>query len=145
MRRFRSTALALGVVTMVSCGDNVREEMAESAVSEAMIPQPVDTVQAAALADELVDGLISEYKIELDRDTITAGQITFRVRNTGQLEHAFEIEGQDQEWKVDHIMPGVEKVLTAELTPGSYTIYCPVEDEHGKHADLGMRMTILVR
>jgi uncharacterized cupredoxin-like copper-binding protein len=85
-----------------------------------------------------------------------AGQVTFRVRNAGQVEHDFEIEAVegsgDAEAEIDgdaevegDIPPGQERLLNVTLTPGTYTIYCEAESEHGDHDELGERVTFTVR
>lgn len=148
MRHNERSMLALVAIVVAfgaACGGHVEEEMGRAAVSEAMQPSAVDTIHAAALEDELIVARLNEWGIALEPDTIQAGHITFRVRNMGRLEHAFEVEGQDGEWVVELITPGEERTLTVDLTPGTYRIYCPLDDEHGDHDQRGMVSTLVVR
>jgi plastocyanin len=87
--------------------------------------------EAAALTATL-----SEWKIDLSSETVTAGKVTFTATNAGSIPHALEIEGMGLEQKTQLIQPGQTATLTLTLKPGGYEIYCPVgEDSHKK---LGM-------
>lgn len=151
MRIAKGIVGVLACAAMLSaCGDNVEDEMAEAALEEQIRPEPVDTVTAAAMADELVEATLNEWSIQLSRTEMPAGQITFRVRNAGQLEHDFEIEavdgGADGDAEVEgEIPPGEERLLNVTLQPGTYTIYCEAESEQGDHDELGERATFTVR
>lgn len=152
MRKAWGIGGMLGIAAVLAaCGNNVENEMAEAALEEQMRPEPVDTVTAAALSDELVEATLGEWSIQLSRSEMPAGQVTFRIRNTGQVEHDFEIErasGGDIEGDPEvegDIRPGEERLLNVTLQPGTYTLYCEEESEHGDHDELGERVTFTVR
>ena len=73
-----------------------------------------------------------------------AGTITFNVTNRGVHPHNLEIENEDagieMEMFEENLQPGETGTLTVDLAPGTYTVYCPVDD----HADFGMRYEIPV-
>src|SRR5882672_8504035 len=73
-----------------------------------------------------VGAKLSEWKVELSQDTITAGSVTFTIMNTGSIPHAFEVEGQGIEKETGVIQPGSSATLTLTLKPGTYEVYCPV-------------------
>lgn len=102
-------------------------------------------VVAAPTEERSVSASLSEWKIEVPSDTLTPGRYTFRVQNSGQYAHALEVEGQGEERETDRLAPAGSDELTVELRPGQYELYCPVEDAHGKHRELGMRRTLVVR
>lgn len=78
--------------------------------------------------------------IELPRD-LPAGEVTFSITNTGDMEHNFEIEGNGIERMLDTpLQPGESGTLTVSLQPGTYTVYCPVAN----HADEGMKLELEV-
>ena len=78
-------------------------------------------------------------------DTMAAGPTVFVARNTGQYQHALEIEIEGTELETGPIPAGAEARLALDLWPGTYTVYCPVNDEHGNHRERGMRATLVVR
>jgi uncharacterized cupredoxin-like copper-binding protein len=84
------------------------------------------------------DFAFSPNTIELD----APGTYTFVVTNSGQAEHALEIEGQGIEEKSETIGAGGEAQLTVEITEaGEYEIYCPVAG----HRDMGMEGTLTAK
>jgi uncharacterized cupredoxin-like copper-binding protein len=138
--------VVLLAATAACGGDNVQDEMATTAVQEAMQPDAVDTVTAAALADELVRVTLSEWSIAVSPTEMPAGQITFEVTNNGQVQHDLEVEGQEDEWEIEGDVPrGQSRTLTMTLAPGTYVLYCPNDGDQGDHDELGMRTTFVVR
>src|SRR6266581_3547508 len=53
---------------------------------------------SSAATAQSVPVTLSEWKIELPRDTVHAGSVTFRLKNEGNMVHGFHVTG-----------PGVEK------------------------------------
>ncbi len=72
-----------------------------------------------------------------------AGNVTVAMTNpTGnQFPHAIEIEGQGIEKEGDTVTAGGTSTVTADLKPGKYTFYCPVDS----HREDGMQGTLTVR
>jgi plastocyanin len=85
---------------------------------------------------------LSEWKVELSQQNITAGPVTFVVTNSGQVPHAIEVEGAGIEQEIETIQPGATDTLALTLKPGTYEVYCPVGE--GSHKKLGMdtRLTV---
>ena len=87
---------------------------------------------------------LSESEYELSPSTVrvaTAGKVTFDVRNTGQIAHALEIEGNGVGAETGHIAPGETASITVTLPKsGTYEMYCPIDG----HRDKGMEGTIQV-
>lgn len=141
-------ALVLALLAPVAC------DQPDPGDDEAEVPQNVlmqDTLaQDAAASEDPEDGLtvvLEEWTVRPARDTIDAtdGPTTFRVRNNGDYEHILEVEGQGNEWETDRIAPGDWATLEVELEPGTYELYCPIDDDHGEHEDLGMTAPLVVR
>jgi uncharacterized cupredoxin-like copper-binding protein len=74
--------------------------------------------------------------------TSKAGKVTIVLRNpsSATAPHAVEIEGQGVEEESDTIDPGATTKVSAELEPGEYEFYCPVDD----HKGAGMEGTLTV-
>lgn len=139
-------ALALALLAPVGCDD--------PGENEAEAPQDVlmqDTLpEQDAMAGDPEDALtvqLEEWTVRPARDTIdaTGGTVTIRVRNSGEYEHALEVEGQGNEWETDPIAPGDWATLEVDLEPGTYELYCPIDDDHGEHQGLGMTAPLVVR
>ena len=88
---------------------------------------------------------MSETDFALDPSSLSvdeAGEVTIRVVNDGELEHALEVEGDGDgvEEETGTLAPGESAELTVELAAGSYTMYCPI----GNHREHGMEGTVVV-
>ena len=87
---------------------------------------------------------ISEKEFSLTPSTVNIGRpgtVAFEVKNAGQTVHALEIEGKGIEQKTEDIQPGQSAMLTVQLSqPGTYEMYCPVDD----HEDKGMKGVIRI-
>ena len=94
----------------------------------------------AMMAGEQVPVSLMEFTIEMP-DTLLAGPVTFAVTNNGTITHGFEIENAGLEEELEtELAPGETGMLTVDLAPGTYEVYCPI----GNHADQGMRIEVTV-
>src|SRR5688572_8648759 len=85
-------------------------------------------------AENVVEVELVSYEINMPT-TLDAGTITFHViNNSDDHEHSIEIEGNGIEKELEpHLQPGEEGTLTVDLAPGTYRVYCPVEDHAEEH------------
>ena len=84
----------------------------------------------------------SDGSLKFDETTLKAkaGTVTINDDNPSTTAHAVEIEGNGVEEKSDTITGGKTSV-TADLKPGTYEFYCPVDS----HKAQGMKGTITVK
>ena len=92
--------------------------------------------QQLALASP-ADGSLKFDKAKLNAK---AGTVTINYDNPSTTAHAVEIEGNGVEEKSDTITGGKTSV-TADLKPGTYEFYCPVDS----HRAQGMEGTLTVK
>jgi hypothetical protein len=85
---------------------------------------------------------LTEWKVSITADALTAGAATFEVHNGGTMPHAFEIEGNGIEVRTKQIEPGEVAKLPVRLAKGKYELYCPVGS--GSHKKMGMRADVEV-
>lgn len=85
---------------------------------------------------------LSEWKVELSRDTVHAGVVTFIVKNTGTVTHGFYVRGDGVDKGSREIPPGEQARLTVTVKPGTYEVFCPMSDLTHKLA--GMKGTLVV-
>ncbi len=79
---------------------------------------------------------LSEWKLELTQWTVPTGDVEFTVTNSGTVLHAFEVEGQGVEKELAPINVGATSALRLTLPPGTYELYCPIDN--GAHKKMGM-------
>jgi uncharacterized cupredoxin-like copper-binding protein len=88
----------------------------------------------------IIEVKLTEFAIELPK-TVPVGKMIFSVTNAGTMEHNFEVEGKGLEQKFEmNLKPGETRNLQVDLPPGTYTVYCPVND----HKKRGMQLELMV-
>jgi plastocyanin len=146
-------AVALGVAATFSCAktddaatDTTVADTAPGGIENPAMPSTAAPAGGTAVGEpDQIHIPLREWTIRVAKSPIRAGRTTFHAMNEGKYQHAVEIEGNGQEWKVDPIRPGGTATLTANLTPGTYTVYCPIVDTHGNHQKRGMTTTLVVQ
>jgi uncharacterized cupredoxin-like copper-binding protein len=139
-RRF-AALFAIGAavaVPMVGCGGSSDDNSTSNAATPA-----TTTAGGAAGAGGTVDLSATDFKFTPSDPSVKAGDVTFKMTNDGQVTHSLEIEdvnGQDVELEGD-VSPGQSGTLTANLKPGTYEFYCPVDS----HKEMGMEGEITVK
>jgi plastocyanin len=95
------------------------------------------------LAVDAVEQGPSQFAFSKKALKADAGSVTVAMTNpTGnQFPHAIEIEGQGIEKEGDTVTAGGTSTVTADLKPGKYTFYCPVDS----HREDGMQGTLTVK
>jgi hypothetical protein len=102
------------------------------------IPEPTPTAEPV----QVVDLVLLEWLIDIPEE-IRAGQVNFVVTNEGAEEHSLVVEGNGLVFELPApLESGESSVLSAELPPGEYVVYCPVDE--GEHREEGMEATLLV-
>jgi len=82
-----------------------------------------------------------EYEFTPKTVTVSAGKVTFYIRNAGRVEHEFELFKGDQVVdEVEGLVPGLAKNLTVTLGPGEYLFFCKLSG----HDQLGMKGILTV-
>ena len=85
---------------------------------------------------------LTEWKVELGRDTVPAGSVTFRLSNKGTVTHGFYVRGQGINKGSRELSAGESASLTLTLKPGTYEVFCPMSENSHKLA--GMATTLVV-
>ena len=117
-------------------------ELAASATPEAPlepIPEPTPTAEPV----QIVDLVLLEWLIDMPAET-RAGAVNFVVTNEGSEAHSMVIEsgGVAVAELPAPLDPGESTILSADLPPGEYVVYCPVGE--GAHRAEGMETTMVV-
>lgn len=137
-RNFAALCLAL---TLAACAGSDDAASADGS-NPSTTPAPTPTATHDTAGIEIV---LTEWSVVVSQGIVSPGTFTFRGTNQGSYAHAFEIEGNGQEWKSDPIPPGGTAILTPTLTAGTYTVYCPITDSQGNHQEKGMSTTFSVQ
>ncbi len=128
-----------------------------AACSATTSPTPTAGGGGGAGGGTTVNATDSEFKIELDKTEIPAGNVTFQVKNAGQLVHEFVVFKTDDAadklpvesaaesgettvneddstltsmGEVEDVPVGGSKSFSADLTPGKYVAICNIEGHY---------------
>ena len=97
---------------------------------------PAASLPAGTIAVEATN-----YAFTPSTISVPAGEVTFRVKNTGTEEHEFEIFlGETVVDEIEGLVPGLTKDLTVPLAAGEYQFKCLLNG----HDQLGMTGTLTV-
>jgi plastocyanin len=84
----------------------------------------------------------TEFKLQPAEITLDKpGTYVFKAVNSGDTDHALEIEGEGIEEETEEIEPGQSTELKVKLKAGTYELYCPVDG----HAEEGMEGKLTVK
>jgi plastocyanin len=90
----------------------------------------------AAAQSVAVPVTLSEWKVEMARDTVPAGPVTFRLSNKGTITHGFFVRGEGIAKGSREIPAGESASFSVTLKPGTYEVYCPMSDNSHKAAGM---------
>lgn len=101
------------------------------------------TAPAASVASggNVVMVQLKDFMITLDKSTVSAGMMTFNVKNNGPSPHNFNVKINGEEKGIPTIDPGTTMTLTLDLKPGTYDYRCTIPG----HDLLGMKGTLTVK
>lgn len=142
----RLSILTLFVVALAGCQQETAEVVQDTPEGIETPPpvttgSAVGTVDPGGVADPRQEVSLIEYSIRMPQ-TLAAGEHTFAIHNNGKELHSFEIEGNGVHASLPSPMSrGSTATLELKLTPGMYTVYCPVEG----HREKGMETKVIVR
>jgi len=99
-------------------------------------------VTSAIANAQSVTVTLSEWKIQLSRDTVQAGAVTFEVKNTGVMNHGLHIQGDGVDKGTREIPARQAQSLTVTLKPGTYEVFCPMSEESHKQAGMARKLVV---
>lgn len=158
MRRTHQRLLAASLlgIALLGCSDDGDDEAADEGSDEPTCVPVSPELEADAA--EVVDIELSEYTFSPSVITVPAGVVTFAASNTGEQYHElaflpgggevpFTDEGEPDEealaeagaFELEGFAPNETCNATYDLEPGTYTLFCIVEDPEGEpHSTNGM-------
>ncbi len=134
-------ALLMALLTLAACQSQEPEVATEEQVPEGMVPEEGEDGgdgDGGGGAGESVEITAVDIDYEDVPESVGAGTVEFILNNTGGIEHNLHIDELSNTEVVPNIAGGETGSGTAELEPGSYTIFCSVPG----HRSSGMEATI---
>jgi plastocyanin len=107
-------------------------------IAAALAASSVAAAQAVA-----VPVTLTEWKVEIARDTLPAGPVTFRLSNKGTVTHSFYVRGEGVEKGSRELPAGESASFTVNLKPGTYEVFCPMSDNSHKAAGMANKLVVI--
>jgi plastocyanin len=140
----RRTLIALALATALFAGCGGDDEEPESATTPAPTATEAATEAPAAEGggETLAFSAPEDGSLKFDQSDATAkaGTVSVTFDNPSSVPHAVAIEGNGVEATSETVTASEAPPVEVELTPGTYTFYCPV----GGHEAAGMKGTLTV-
>src|SRR5215216_3805618 len=131
MFRTLATLAAVLVLALAGCGGDDESSSSGSGGSS-----------SSGGGEQIALGAPEDGSLKFDKPTLEAkaGTVTINFDNPSSVPHAVEIEGQGVDEKSDTVT-GAKTSVTADLKPGTYEYYCPVDG----HKAAGMEGKLTVK
>lgn len=136
MRKQIPILLFVFMLPLLACG-TVGATQRQQPPSSQVTPQATP----AATSGNMVTVIEEEFKVTFQPAQLSAGDVTFVVKNQGNIPHNFHIQGNGIDQRTAIIMPQQSTTLTVYLSPGTYNYECGVEG----HSMAGMHGTLTVQ
>ncbi len=112
----------------------------QSAGGAGAAPRAGSQAATETIEPEVVDISLTEWDIDLE-PIVPAGLVALDAANDGTMRHSLAIEGDGVDAQLPQSLhPGEAGQFEVALTPGAYTLYCPI----GDHRQRGMEIEITV-
>jgi plastocyanin len=141
-----ATAIAIAIaipLSLSACGGDDDTSSTTAAATTESTSSSTTASGGGGGGSSSVDISETEYQLDPADPTVagTSGDVTINLTNDGGVTHNLEIEGNGVEEVSDDIEPGQSTTLKVGLNPGTYEIYCAIDD----HKGLGMEGTLTVQ
>ena|SRR5215218_11195805 len=134
--------LVVAALALAGCGGDDNEKAAST--STPAETATADTGGASAGGGAQTIKLAADPSaLKFDKSTLSAkaGKVTLQMANPSSLPHAVSIEGNGVDVDGKTVQKGGTSTATADLKPGSYEFYCPVDG----HKAAGMEGKLIVK
>jgi plastocyanin len=143
MRRL-TICMLFAALALAGCGGS--DEKSSSSGSSAATATPTATATEAAASGgggENLSIAADPSALKFDKTTLEAkaGKVTITMDNPSDIPHAVAIEGNGVDVDGKTVQKGGKSVASADLKPGSYEFYCPVDG----HKAAGMEGKLTVK
>lgn len=126
--------MASAVAVVTACGSSTSGGSSGGVTTGANPPPAGETGNVVTVAEK-------EFSIQLSETSVPAGTYTFRVQNQGTSPHDLSIKGPGMDREASPVINGGETTdLTVTLHPGTYQVWCSVDN----HRVQGMDTTLTV-
>jgi uncharacterized cupredoxin-like copper-binding protein len=139
---------ALAAFAVAGCGGNDNSSSNSSGASTDTTAQAPPATSGSSgggggASSSLQLAADSSGQLKFDKTSLSAkaGKVTITMDNPSPVSHAVGIKGNGVDQDGTVVQMGGKSTVTADLKPGSYEFYCPVDG----HEAAGMKGTLTVK
>ena len=118
----------VAALALAGCAGGMEQanEEAENMQPEAEeVAEQVEESEQTAASGAPVVAALGEWYLRMEQTTFEAGKVQLLVINEGRFPHVLEIEGVEGA-VTGRLASGESEMLEVELSPGTYTVVCPI-------------------
>ena len=150
MKRTVPTAVACVAFSIAGCGgDDNKSSDSSSQSSDTTAQQPTTPADTSGGggggggSQNLQLSADPSGQLKFDKTSLSAkaGSVTITMDNPSPVQHAVSVEGNGVDEDGETVGMGDKSSVTADLKPGKYTFYCPVDG----HEAAGMKGELTVK
>jgi uncharacterized cupredoxin-like copper-binding protein len=140
-------ALALSLTAVAGCGgsDNKKSTSNTTATTSTTPKGATSTsgTKPSAAGTTLTTDADPSGALKFTKTKLSAkaGKVTLKMKNPSPVQHAIGVKGNGVTQDGTSVGQGGVSSVTANLTPGKYEFYCPVDG----HEQAGMKGTLTVK
>lgn len=133
--------LFVGMLAAVEIfGKEGGEAKAEGEATTKTTQKQSTTTATTTAQSEKVAVSETEFKIKLATTSVKAGQVSFEVKNDGDIPHDFVVKGAGVDKATKTLNSGEADELRVDLKPGTYDVYCSIPGH--KQAGMDLKLTV---
>jgi uncharacterized cupredoxin-like copper-binding protein len=134
--------LALSLTAVAGCGGD-DDNASTTATTSTTTTKPSTTTPSGGGGTNLRADADPSGQLKFTKSSLTAkaGKVTITMDNPSPVEHAVGVKGNGVNEQGSTVGKGGVSTVTANLKPGSYEFYCPVDG----HEQAGMKGTLTVK
>jgi plastocyanin len=133
--------LALSLIAVAGCGGGGNDNNASTTTSTTQTSTTPSGSAGGASTVKISADPSGALKFDKDKLSAKSGKVTITMDNPSPVAHAVAIKGGGASSVGKTVDKGGVSTATADLKPGSYEFYCPVDG----HEQAGMKGTLTVK
>jgi plastocyanin len=141
LKRTLLLAPVAAALVAAGCGSSNNNDKVSASTPAKTASTPAAPASGGAASKVALSADPSKLAFNTKTLSAKAGTVTLVMKNPSGVPHAVAVEGHGVDKDGKTVTAGGTSTVTADLKPGTYTFYCPVDG----HEAAGMKGTLTVK
>ena len=136
--------LALSLMAVVGCGSSSKKSSSNTTpTTSTTATTSTPSTKTSGASSKLTTDADPSGALKFTKTTLSAkaGKVTLTMKNPSPVQHGIGVKGSGVQQAGNPVGQGGVSTVTANLKPGKYEFYCPVDG----HEQAGMKGTLTVK